>query len=90
MHKDHDPNIQKTDTANDVTKVDDYISEENKIADLPMKEQGIAVSGEQPAPRRSSRRPVGEKGAVTTVTNMGVTDSKMICSCESKHTMYVP
>ena len=80
MHEDHDPNIQKTDTANDVTKVDDYISEE--IADLPMKEQGIAVSGEQPAPRRSSRRPVEEKGAVKTVRTMGVTDSKMIGSCD--------
>ena len=50
LHKDHGPNIQKTDTANDVTKVDDSISEE--IADLPTKEHGSAVSGEQPAPRR--------------------------------------
>ena len=82
MHKDHDPNIQKTDTANDVTKTDDYISEENKIADLPMKEQGIAVSEEQSAPLRSSRRLVGEKGVVKTVRTMGITDSKMIGSCD--------
>ena len=74
LHQDHDPKIQKTDIANDVTKTDDYISEENKIADLPMEEQEVAVSGEQSAPRRSSRRLVGEKGAVKTVRTMGVTD----------------
>ena len=59
LHKDHDPNIQKTDTANDVTKVDDSISKE--IADLPTKEQN-AVSGEQLAPRRSVEDQLGCKG----------------------------
>ena len=43
LHRDHDPKIPKTDTANDVTKIDDLISE--VIADLPIIEQN-AVSGE--------------------------------------------
>ena len=86
LHRDHDPKIPKTDTANDVTKVDDLISEE--IADLPTKEQN-AVSGEQLAPRRSGRRSVGVKGAVKTVRNMGVTESKMICSCECEKTVSI-
>ena len=81
---------KKTDITNDVTKTDDYISEENKIADLPMEEQEFAVSGEQSAPRKSSRRPIGERRAVKTVRTMGTTESKcrngmdMIgsCNCE--------
>ena len=63
--------MQKTDNANDAIKTDDYICEKTKIADLPMEEQEVAVSGEQEqsayTPRRSSKRPVRERRAVKTV-----------------------
>ena len=96
MHPEHDPKLKKTDNANDAIKTDDYICEETKIADLPMEEQEVAVSGEQEqsayTPRRLSRRPVRAGSAVKTVkTKMGTVGSKChnaldiigSCNCET-------
>ena len=95
LHPEHDPKLQNTDNTNDAIKTDDYIREETKIADLPMEEQEVAVSGEQEqsayTPRRSSRRPVGERRAAKTVKTMGTIESKChnaldiidSCNCET-------
>ena len=83
LHRDHDPKIpkNKNDTDNDDTANDVILTSEEK-ADLPTIEQ-TAVSGEQLAPRRSGRRSVGVQGTVRTVRNMGGSESKLGCSCNT-------